>query len=123
MSFIREHKTLVILMVLSVLVIVAGLWMVQSANQQQQQQADIDRLGRLADQAHNELQKTRVYSDVPIADMVPADIVPADSLQKVQAMAGKVPELGSEAWCELMMVKEADTWTEAEQALFAQRCI
>lgn len=123
MNVIREHKGLVILLALSLLVIVVGLWLVHSANhkaqqQLQQEQASAQRLGLIAQQAESELHKTLVHADVPIED-----IVPLESLEKVKGMAGQEPEPGSEAWCEWMMVKDADSWTTEEQSLFAQRCI
>jgi len=38
-------------------------------------------------------------------------------------MNGKIPEAGSDDWCELMMTKDSKTWTKEEQGQFAQSCI
>lgn len=119
MNFVREHKWLAILLVLSLLVILAGVFMIKQANQQQaEQQSQVDKLNTIATQATQGLLQTLGHSEEPIDD-----IIPEESLAKVKAMNGVVPAEGTEDWCEWMMVKDADSWTEQEQALFAQHCI
>lgn len=119
MNFVRDNKGVMALLLVSVLVIVAGLWLVNSANKQQQaEQEQLTRLNTIAQQAAAALQQSVVHADVPIED-----IIPAESLQKVAAMEGKEPAQGSEDWCEWMMAKDSVSWSEAEQALFAQKCI
>lgn len=119
MSVIREHKWLVVLMVLSVSVIGVGIFMIHLANNKQQsEQAQLHELNEMAKQAAAELEKTVAYPDVPIPD-----VIPAESVAKVEAMNGQIPEAGSEDWCELMMTKESKEWTQDEQSQFAQHCI
>ena len=119
MNVIRENKGLMLLLVASVLAIIVGLWFVQASNKKQaQQEQQLSRLNAIAAQANAELQQSVVHADVPIDD-----IIPQQSVEKVAAMKGKEPELGSEDWCEWMMVKDSEKWSEAEQLLFAQKCI
>ncbi|QEY14410.1 DUF3012 domain-containing protein [Cellvibrio sp. KY-YJ-3] len=51
------------------------------------------------------------------------DIKPQESLDRVAALNGRIPEVGSDDWCEVMMVKDAKDWTEDEQSLFAKHCL
>ena len=119
MNFVREHKWLALLLVLSLAVILAGIFMIKQANQQQaEQQGQVDRLNAIATQATQGLLQTLGHSQEPIGD-----IIPEESLAKVQAMNGAVPAEGTEDWCEWMMVKDADSWSQEEQALFAKHCI
>lgn len=119
MNVLREHKWLVVLMVLSITVIALGVFMIhQSNSKSRSEQAQIDRLNKIATQAAEELQKTVAYPDVPIPD-----VIPPESVAKVKAMNGKDPEAGTEDWCELMMTKESKEWTSEEQGVFAQHCI
>lgn len=119
MNFVREHKWLVALMLVSVLVIVLGLIYIKiSTDYQQRQQAKMEKLNNIARQAAQELMQTVSHAEQPIDDLIPES-----SLEKVKAFNGKIPEPGTEEWCELMMTKNADTWTLDEQSLFAQKCI
>lgn len=119
MSFVREHKWLVILIVLSIIVISIGILMIKKTKDQQyQQEQQLQILNNIANQAVENLAKTVAHPDVPVED-----IIPAESVAKVNAMNGKIPEAGSDDWCELMMTKDGKTWTQEEQSQFAQHCI
>lgn len=119
MNVIREHKWLVLLMVLSVLVLALGVFVIyQSNSKSRNEQAQIERLNVIATQAAEELQKTAAYPDVPIPD-----VIPAESIARVKAMNGTNPDAGTEDWCELMMTKESKEWTSEEQVQFSQHCI
>lgn len=126
MSVIREHKLLLILVVISLLVIVAGVLVIKKSNraaenqaqQQAQQQAQIHSLNKIAEQAQAQLVATAANTDVPIED-----VKPEASVARAKALEGKTPDVGSDDWCELMMAKNADDWTEEERSQFAQHCI
>lgn len=119
MTFFREHKLLVILLVLSVLVLAVGLVLVNKSNREyDKQQQQINQLNNIALDANQTLLQTLVDTDVPIAD-----VAPEKSIERVKAMNGVIPEAGTDDWCEYMMVKEADTWTMDERSIFAQHCI
>jgi predicted negative regulator of RcsB-dependent stress response len=122
MNFFREQKLITALMVGSLLVLLVGVGLIvysnKAAKEAEQAAATVQRLTTIANSASEQLQQTVVYSDVPIAD-----VKPEDSLAKVSAMNGRVPEVGSADWCEVMMVKDAAEWTKDEQSLFAKNCI
>ena len=119
MNFVHEHKWLVVLMAVSVLVIILGLIYIKIATDyEQREQVKMQKLNNMAKQAAQELMQTVSHADQPIHD-----IIPESSVEKVKAMNGKIPEAGTEEWCEFMMTKNADTWTLDEQSLFAQKCI
>lgn len=122
MSVIREHKLLLILVAISLLVIVAGVLVIKKSNRaaenQAQQQAQIHSLNKIAEQAQAQLAATAANTDVPIED-----VKPEASVARAKALEGKTPDVGSDDWCELMMAKNADDWTEEERSQFAQHCI
>jgi hypothetical protein len=121
MSFVREHKWFFMLIAVSIIVIVLGFIMVKKSKDQQEQQEEQQKLQILNDIANKavaDLKNTVATSDVLIDD-----IIPAESLAKVNALNGKIPETGSDDWCELMMIKDGNTWTQEEQSQFAQHCI
>lgn len=122
LNFFREQKLLSALLVGSLLVLLLGVGLIiyskNAAKKAAQAEATVQRLNTIANSASEELQQTVVYSDVPIAD-----VKPEDSVAKVSALNGRTPELGSDDWCEVMMVKDASDWTKDEQSLFAKNCI
>lgn len=122
MTFFREQKLLAALLVGSLLVLLLGVGLIiyskNAAEEAAQAEATVQRLNVIANSASEELQKTVVYSDVPIVD-----VKPEESVAKVSALNGRTPEVGSDDWCEVMMVKDAKDWTKEEQSLFAKNCI
>lgn len=129
--FLREQKFLATLLALSFLVIIAGLIMIQytnnkaaetavAAQEAQQVQTTIDTMTVIAGIAEQELQES-ASNEAPVNPV--GDVKPQESLDRVTALNGRVPEVGSDDWCEVMMVKDADAWTKEEQDIFAQRCL
>jgi hypothetical protein len=122
MTFFREQKLLAALLLGSLLVLLLGVGLIvyskNAAKEAAQAEATVQRLTTIANSASEELKETVVYSDVPITD-----VKPEDSVAKVSALNGRTPELGSDDWCEVMMVKDAKDWTTDEQTLFAKNCI
>lgn len=129
--FFREEKFLATLLVLSFLVILAGLIMIQYTNKKaaevavaaqeaEQVQTTIDTMNVIAGIAEQELQESA--SNETAVNPVD-DVKPQESLDRVAALNGHVPEVGSDDWCEVMMVKDAKDWTTDEQSLFAKNCI
>jgi biopolymer transport protein ExbB/TolQ len=125
---------------LSILTIVVGVILVQQANQEaadyereqkelaqkeanlsENSSADtIEKMQILAAAAQAELS-----ASVPTESSTPEkmDFSPESSLKKIQTMENKDPEVGSEDWCEVLMVKPSENWNEADQASFAKNCL
>lgn len=129
MSLFREQKLLATLLIFSVVVLGVGLFMIQSINktpeQQTEQLADeqqktIAAMNLMAEIAEQEL-KAQQSSQQPVKTV--GDIKPQESLDRVAALNGRVPEIGTDDWCEVMMVKDAKDWTLDEQSLFAKHCL
>jgi hypothetical protein len=122
MTFFREQKLITALLIGSLLVLFLGVGLIiysrNAAKEAAQAEATVQRLTIIANSANEQLKETVVYSDVPITD-----VKPEDSVAKVSALNGRTPELGSDDWCEVMMVKDAKDWTIDEQSLFAKNCI
>lgn len=127
--FFREQKILTALLVLSFLVIVAGLLMVNYTNKNistvaaqevEQVQGTVSAMHTIARIAEEELQASKVTA-AEVGSF--GDIKPQESLDRVAALNGRIPDVGTDDWCEVMMVKDANAWTKEEQALFAQHCI
>lgn len=128
-SLFREQKFLVILLILSVLVLGLGLFMIQSTNKKSEQQTKqlvneqektVAAMNLVAEIAQQELKAQQ--SNQQMVQTV-GDIKPQESLDRVAALNGRIPEVGSDDWCEVMMVKDAKDWTEDEQSLFAKHCL
>lgn len=128
-SLFREQKFLVILLILSVLVLGLGLFMIQSTNKKSEQQTEqlvneqektVAAMNLVAEIAQQELKAQQ--SNQQMVQTV-GDIKPQESLDRVAALNGRIPEVGSDDWCEVMMVKDAKDWTEDEQSLFAKHCL
>ena len=133
-QFFREQKLLTALLLVSVLVIITGLIMIQFSNKnesaatsgQSEQaapqinaQSVVDTMTVIANMADQQLQETQASNNAPLM----GDNIPQSSIDHVAALNGRTPEVGSNDWCEVMMVKKADEWTKEEQAIFAQKCI
>ncbi|WP_062062026.1 DUF3012 domain-containing protein [Cellvibrio sp. OA-2007] len=128
-QFFREQKLLAALLLLSILVIIAGVIMIQLtennaqssevAAQEQEAQAVVETMTAIANIAKQELQD----SQTPAAQPAVGDNIPQSSIDHVDSLNGVVPDVGSNDWCEVMMVKKSNEWTKEEEALFAQHCI
>lgn len=122
MTFFREQKLIAALLLGSLLVLLLGAGLIMYSSHKAKEaaiaEASVQRLTAIANDASKKLQETIVYSDVPITD-----VKPDDSVVKVSALNGRVPDVGSDDWCEVMMVKDAKDWTKEEQSIFAKNCI
>ncbi len=122
LNFFRENKLLAALFVVSFLVILLGVALLmyskQQMAQQAKEQAQVQSLSKIANDAQAQLMQTVAHPEVPITD-----VVPEDSVAKVAAMKDKNPEAGTDDWCEVMMVKPSKEWTTEEQQIFAKNCI
>lgn len=127
-QFFREQKLLAILLLVSLLVIIAGVIMIQysksltSSNEEEEKkaQAVVGAMTSVANMAGQKLQDTQV---APTQTIPVSDVTPQESLDHVAALNGRVPEVGSNDWCEVMMVKSANDWTKEEQEIFAKNCL
>lgn len=122
-TFFREQKLISIIVIASFLILLVGVALIYNnqlkANTAKKEQAQLNAMQNIAVMAAQELQQTATQSpSQPIAD-----IKPAESIAKVASFNGNVPEVGTEDWCEWMMVKDSKEWTPDEQALFAKHCI
>lgn len=135
LAILNSKYFLITVIGLSILVIIIGVLMVKQANEQaliysQQQntkesvdnsdQEIIQQFQQLAASAEAELAASKVDGSKPPQAM---DMIPDESKQKVERMADKNPELGSEDWCELLMVKPGKDWTQDDQSNFAKHCL
>lgn len=128
-QFFREQKLLAVLLLVSVLVIIAGVIMIQytQSNAQSgdvnsdslQTQSVVATMTAIADIADQELQASQDSAVQPAM----GDNIPQSSLDHVAALNGVVPDVGSNDWCEVMMVKKSSEWTKEEQEIFARNCI
>ncbi len=123
LTFFREQKLISIIVIASFLILLVGIALIfnsqQKTNAAKKEQAQLKAMQNIAGMAAQELQQTVAQSpSQPIAD-----IKPAESIAKVASFNGKVPDVGTEDWCEWMMVKDSKEWTPDEQALFAKHCI
>lgn len=128
--FFREQKLLAVLLMTSLLVIIAGAIMIQYSNsitepaeaarQEQKAQDVVGAMTAVASMAGQELQNSQASE----AKAIPVgDVIPQESLDHVAALNGRIPEVGSNDWCEVMMVKKASEWTKEEQDTFAKHCL
>lgn len=132
MLFFREHKLLVALLVLSFLVLLVGVLMIQSETKKNavantQEQADaaqvVATMNLMAEIAEQELQAQQPNQQAGNNPVTMPDMKPQESIDRVAALKGVMPEVGTDDWCEVMMVKDADKWTPEEQSLFAKHCL
>ena len=124
---------------LSVIVIIVGVLMVKNANEQaiiyaeqqkiaaqkiatEQEPTDdlVKQLEQLAASAQADLEASKSRDSQLPKDL---DFVPEVSKQKVNAMVNKNPDIGSEDWCELLMVKPGKEWSEQDHRDFAKHCL
>lgn len=128
-QFFREQKLLAVLLLVSILVIIAGVIMIKytQSNAQSgdvnsdslQTQSVVATMTAIADIADQELQASQDSAVQPAM----GDNIPQSSLDHVAALNGVVPDVGSNDWCEVMMVKKSSEWTKEEQEIFAKNCI
>ncbi|HTF95689.1 MAG TPA: DUF3012 domain-containing protein [Cellvibrio sp.] len=122
LKFFRENKLIAALFIVSFLVILLGVVLLMYSRQQvakqAREEAQMQSLNKIANEAKAQLMQTVAHPDVPITD-----VVPEGSVEKVAAMKDKNPEAGTDDWCEVMMVKPSKEWTPDEQQTFAKNCI
>ena len=122
MKFFREQKLIAASFLVCLLMLLLGVGLIinskNAATKAAHTEVAVQRLTKIANSASEQLHQTVVHSEVPITD-----VKPDDSIAKVSALKGRVPDVGSEDWCEVMMVKDAKDWTKDEQSLFAKNCI
>lgn len=134
MTILNSKYFLACIIALSVLVIIVGVLMVKHANEQaliysqqakeqtasRSDQEIIQQFHQLAASAEAELAASKVDASKMPENMDP---IPDASKQKVETMLDKNPSIGSEDWCELLMVKPGKDWSQDDQANFAQYCL
>lgn len=136
MLFFKEHKFIAALLVISVAVIVVGCLLIASSTPPSALPATTDdenaktvaAMSLIADLAEQQLREQQQEQDAQELQQAKAltalgDIKPQASLDRVAALNGRIPDEGSDDWCEVMMVKDAQDWTLDEQALFAKQCL
>ena len=136
-QFFREQKLLAGLLLVSILVIVVGAIMIQYnknavqsapintqvnmqvSAQEQTAQDVVEAMTTIATVAGQELQNSQAAAPQPAV----GDNIPQSSVDHVAALNGRIPEEGSNDWCEVMMVKPSSEWAASEQELFAKHCL
>jgi uncharacterized protein HemX len=122
---------------LSILVIIAGVFLVKHANEQavvyaeqqkqiteqQSNQEARDTLKQLQAMAAQAAAELKASQSTQTGTPEKIDFTPESSKEKVANMQNKNPESGSEDWCEVMMVKPDTEWTKEEQGIFAKNCL
>jgi hypothetical protein len=134
-GFFREQKMLVALLAVSVLVILAGLIMIQYTQHQDEQslvnstevlaesaqvEKTIATMNTIAEMAGQQLENSK---QPQTSGAAVGDTKPQASLDRVAALNGRIPDVGSDDWCEVMMVKDDSAWTTNEQEIFATHCL
>lgn len=124
---------------LSILVIIIGVLMVKNANEQaviyaekqkfiaartpvKEESANdiIKQFEQLAASAQTELEASKPATTQPLENI---DFVSDESRKKVAEMIDKNPEVGSEDWCEVLMVRPGREWSEQDHQDFAKHCL
>ena len=127
-SFFHNHTFISAIFTVSLLVLLAGIIIINASAPEQAvatsssstEVAQLAAYHSLANNAAAELEnmRTAAASKVTIGDMKPEFYA-----KQVAELKGEAPVLGSEGWCALMMIKDADDWTVSEQQLFSQHCL
>lgn len=122
LKIFREQTLITVLLSVSLLVIVVGVMFIWNQQKQAEkkhiEQVQLDRINAFAGMVQQELQQTQVDTSAPIQDFKPAE-----SVAKVAELKGAMPDVGTEMWCEWMMVKDGSDWTTDEQVSFAKHCL
>ncbi len=133
-SFVRSNRLLVAVLILSVLTLVLGLWLIQGYQTTASTAP--------ADQSSAEQELLEQSLGVPSLPQLHQQPLNAEELQTLlqQLSHGLIPEdhgvsaeqidaflqeqtPGSENWCDLMLLKADDAWTDDDALVFAQHCI
>lgn len=139
LNLLNSKYFLTVVIGLSILVIIIGVLMVKNANEQaviyaekqkviaahtsveEESTTDIvKQFEQLAASAQTELEASKPENTQPLENI---DFVSAETRKKVAEMVDKNPEIGSEDWCEVLMVRPGRDWSEQDHQDFAKHCL
>lgn len=140
LNILNSKYFLTVVIGLSIVVIIIGLLIVKRANEQAVVYAEkqkalalqkssveeepaatiVNQLERLAASAQAELEASKPSATKPPENL---DFVSEERRKKVAQMTNKDPEIGSEDWCELLMIRPGKDWSEQDHRDFAQHCL
>lgn len=128
LNFFQQNPVLGIILAISLLLLNIGIWILRNpaplpvdlpSSETSQRALEIPALPASGGEGQNleSLQSTVINFNA--TSMSEASKLSASELDKAIANTEK----GSEAWCDLLLVKADNAWTEEETALFAKACI
>ncbi|MBE8717544.1 DUF3012 domain-containing protein [Cellvibrio polysaccharolyticus] len=128
LNFFQQNPVLSIILAISLLLLNIGIWLLRNpaplpvdlpASDVSQRAMEIPALPDVGAEGQNvdSLQSTVIAFTA--TSMAEASKLSPRELDKAIAEAEK----GSEVWCDLMLVKADNAWTEEETTLFAKACI
>lgn len=128
LNFFQQNPVLGIVLAISLLLLNIGIWILRNpaplpvdlpSSDALQRELEIPALPETGGEGQNieSLQSTVINFNA--TSMSEASKLSPRELDKAIAEAEK----GSEVWCDLMLVKADNAWTEEETTLFAKTCI
>lgn len=112
LNLLTNTKFVIALIVLSALIVIFGIVLILSASTSNPDLPEVVQNVEPADTSFNDSLQTTESLINSNTESAPSPS--SDSRQL---------ERGSEAWCEDMLTKANDDWSEADTQLFAQKCI
>jgi biopolymer transport protein ExbD len=131
-SFLRSHWLLVTGTLISLLILIVGLLLIKTSepgvaatsesHSLSIEPAFLSDLPSLPEPDRSPLNQEQLKISL---ENLSGDIIPADqqvSPEQLQAYLNQL-ETGSENWCDLMLLKADNAWTDEDAQIFAQHCI
>lgn len=134
-KFLSSTKFLIAVMVLSVITIFAGFALVKYHESGYEQQAteqasssvtaeglsddEQAQLMGIAEEAETLLRETLSAHQGPVA----LELSKQHKLELEEKYKDNLPEVGSDEWCDYMMIKPNEDWTDQDKGNFAKNCI
>lgn len=126
-ELLTSSRFLLVLIGLSLLIIVIGLWFIQSANNRPdttpaavQTEIPLPPLPEITNEGPPDLERLQAA----LASMAEG-VIPLDHGLSKEEIANALAEAepGSEAWCDLLLLTDDKDWTESHTKGFAESCI
>jgi len=128
-SFLRSHWLLVVAAIASVIVLIFGIALIQLSRPGAAtpppgfiEEDFINDLPSLPELDNSPLSQTQLKATL---DQLSQGNLPTDhgvSAEQLQEYLQQL-ESGSENWCDLMLLKADDAWTDEDAQIFAKHCI
>lgn len=126
-SWLTSNRLLLLGLILSVAMLLFGLWLIGSAGQEPlppaatvDDEIPLPPLPAISQDAPPDLDRLQEALASMAAGIIPSNLnFTAEEIAAALAQA----EPGSEAWCDLLLLKNDADWTESEAEGFAEACI